>query len=349
MSGDPEASPDDEVCRLAERALRAYDLPAEARLRPLRLFNNAVFEVDSSAGRFVLRIHRTGWRTFAQVRSELTFLRALAESLRGTAVSVPVPIAARDGELVVEETDAAGVRRAGSMTTWVDGQPLRPGSGLGPRGTYLLGEALGRIHLAGAAFRPPPDFDVPRWDADGLFTDASPYRSGGPGVDALRELMPADDYAVFVEVADRTRAAFDDLAAGHYDDPNPAGLVHNDFILGNCHLARGRNGWRVAVLDFDDCGQGWYLFDLGAVLGNLADFRTTYGKLRRAFLAGYRSVRHLPTAYEPLLPLMMAARHASHCLWALGFAHSTNDPAWPDEHLKIRAHLARECLALATS
>lgn len=350
MTG-PDESADDGVRRVAERALAAYDVGDGARLQPIRLLNNAVFEVDAPRGRFALRVHRAGWRTVAQIRSELAFLDAVAAGVAGTAVSVPAPIADRDRAPVVEVSDGDGVRRACSMVTWVDGQRLRPGSGLGRRAVRLLGEALGRIHLVGERFEPPGGrvdggLDLPTWDADGLFTDASPYRAGGPGLARVRELLDRADYAVFEEVADRCRALFADLAAGRYDDQRPGGLVHNDFILGNCQLRRAAGGWRAAILDFDDCGRGWFLFDLGAVLGNLADFRATYPPLRRAFLDGYRSVRHLPAAYEPQLPLMMAARHASHFIWALGHGHGTGDHARAEEHLRIRVRLARACLAL---
>lgn len=88
------------------------------------------------------------------------------------------------------------------------------------------------------------------------------------------------------------------------------------------------------------------LFDLGAVLGNLADFRPVYPALRSAFLAGYRGVRPLSATAEAYLPLMMAARHVSHFLWTLGRGRSHHDTGWVRHHLEVRAQLARHCLSL---
>jgi Ser/Thr protein kinase RdoA (MazF antagonist) len=99
------------------------------------------------------------------------------------------------------------------------------------------------------------------------------------------------------------------------------------------------------VLDFDDLGWGYFLYDLCPLLGNLAEF-PRYPVTRRAFLAGYRSVRPLPRALERHLPVLMAARHMSACLWVIGIerTHGTGPPV--AEHIAYRMEAARHCLAL---
>jgi hypothetical protein len=44
--------------------------------------------------------------------------------------------------------------------------------------------------------------------------------------------------------------------------------------------------------------------------------------------------------------MMMAARHASHYLWALERGRAIGDPEWAKEHIAARAELARYCLAM---
>lgn len=61
------------------------------------------------------------------------------------------------------------------------------------------------------------------------------------------------------------------------------------------------------MIDFDDCGWGYFLCDLAALLGNLAD-SPRFTDLRRAVLDTYRSIRPLPTSWERHLPVLMAAR-----------------------------------------
>jgi Ser/Thr protein kinase RdoA (MazF antagonist) len=261
----------------------------------------------------------------------LRFLALLHERLRGTRISVPQPVRARDGELVVEVAE-----RHCDLLTWLDGRVLRPGRGLGPQGAHLLGEALGRIHNTAEQIE-SSELELPCWDADGMFTAASPFRPG-----PLEDFMSASDWRLFREVEERTRAVFESL-----DRRGDAfGVIHSDFILLNCHFVRRASGWEVGVLDFDDLGWGYFLYDLCPLLGNLAEF-PNYTAMRRAFLAGYRSVRSLPGELETHLPTLMAARHASTCLWVAGIerTHGTGPPVV--EHIAYRMDAIRHCLATA--
>jgi Ser/Thr protein kinase RdoA (MazF antagonist) len=300
---------------IAAAALEAYDLP-NPRLRPIRIFNNAVFEVRSDTAKYALRVHRKAMRTRKNVESELVFLQSL--DFAAAPIAAPKPIPTADGELVV-----AIEGRVCSLLSWIDGAVRRPGSGLGPAGARLLGEALGRIHEAGAQFGSARD--LPLWDAKSLFAHDG----------RLDGLVSAEDFATFEYVAARTTEILGNTVDG---------VIHGDFILGNCYFARSGNHLRLGVFDFDDCGRGAFLFDMGAVLGNLADFRRQYPALRREFLAGYRSVREFID--ERHLPMMMAARHASHYLWALERGRAIGDLDWAKTHIAARAELARYCLAM---
>lgn len=325
-----------ELEQLARNALRAYDLGDQVTLRTLEIGLNATFEVRADDARYVLRIRRAGYRTPAYVRSELTFVRTL-----GDDPTVPAPIETRTGDLVVELDDADGQRRCGDLQTWLDGRVLVPGHGLGVASVHALGRGLGRIHNAAEEFSPPAGFELPVWDADGMFTvAASPFRPEF----SIEDLLGPKDCELYDEVADRTRAVFDDLGRG----ADAFGITHQDYILGNCFLRRRRTGWEVGAFDFDDCGWGYFLYDLCPLLGNLAGYpgaifdNPAYPKLRDAFLAGYRSVRLLPVEWEQHLPLLIAARQTEHCLLT---ARPDVSPS-PAEDAAWRVSLARRSLDL---
>jgi Ser/Thr protein kinase RdoA (MazF antagonist) len=321
--------------RLARLALQAYDVSRQAELTPIRLLNNAVFRVDDGAGaQLVLRIHRPEYRDVAHIRSELEFLTFVCDQVEGTHVRVPRPVVPRSGDVVVEVEG-----RQCTLLTWVEGRVLRVGRGLGPRAVHELGRALAQLHDAAERFRPSPGFDVPTWDADSMFTEASPYRPG-----PFEEVLSREDLALFREVEERTQATFDLLER----DGHPLRVIHSDFVLVNCHLARRREGWEVGVLDFDDLGWGYLLYDLCPLLGNLADFPGSYRRLRRAFLDGYRSVRSLPTQLEVHVPVLMAARHAEVCVWLFGLHRTTGAGPPIAEHVAYRMEAIRRCLALSS-
>jgi Ser/Thr protein kinase RdoA (MazF antagonist) len=334
----PDPRPTEHAAALS--ALARYDLPHRP-LRPIRTSNNALFEVTAGppgrpASRYALRVHRPGYRTAAQIRSEHHLLRTLGQQLPDRSIAVPEVIPARGGAALIEVTTTDGSTRHCDLLSWIDGQVRRPGRGLGPRATHRLGQALAHVHNLTAALDPPPGFDLPHWDAEAMFGPASdqPF-------EPLAGFLNAVDWRLYQEVAGRTRTVLSDLA----DQRAPYGVLHFDYILGNCHLRRDRDGWRVGILDFNDSGWGYLLYDLCPLLGNLADF-PGYPARRRAFLAGYRSVRQLPARVEPLLPLLMAARHVQSALWTAQLAQLTGDIPRATAQLTIRMQLIRHCLAL---
>jgi Ser/Thr protein kinase RdoA (MazF antagonist) len=200
-----------------------------------------------------------------------------------------------------------------------------------------LGRALAHLHRVAESFAAPEGFELPTWNAEAMFTEQSPYRPG-----PFHELLSKADRSVFDTVADLTAGIFERIG----DDREGFGLVHHDFILGNCHTARIRGGWSAGVIDFDECGWGHFLYDLAPIMGNLSDY-PHFRRLRAAFLGGYRSVRHLPEALEAHLPVLMAARHAAQCLWAAGLVHSNGSREVDTvEHLTYRMWEVRRCLAL---
>lgn len=273
---------------LARRALAGYGLEVEA-LTAVASTNNAVFRAHTGDGDYAVRVHRPRYRTPDHTRSELAYVQALVD--RGD-VEAPTPVPTRSGDLVAVVDD-----RHCSVTTWWHGEARRPGSGAGPATVARLGRALGHIHRFSESFAPPPGFTLPTWDLEAMFP--------GAGLDRLDDDRHR---SMFAEVHDRARVAFE--AVGR--SSRTYGVVHHDFILMNC-LHRGR---RTAVIDFDDCGWGHYLQDLGGILGNLADYprrRSLWG----GFLDGYRSVRALPSEDDGDLEVMVALRHCWVTMWLM--------------------------------
>lgn len=327
---------DEQGIEVARVALDRYDLPARRKVVPIRSTNNAVFDVQTEVGRFALRVHRPEYRSRAHVRSELSFLDALGPQVAGTRIDVPQPLVASDGELCVR-VGRGPESRLCSLLTWLDGSELKPNRGLGRGSAFLLGEALGRLHVASERFERPSGFEVPRWDGETMFTSASAFRPG-----SMAAFLPANVWQLFREVVAQTRAVLRQLD----ELPRARGLIHADFILINCRFLRRVGGWRLGVLDFDDLGWGYYLYDLAPLLGNLADDPASYPRLRDAFLAGYRSVRSLPPALEVHLPVLMAARHAKALTWLAAKQRRGETDVEVHPHIAARVAGMRECLAL---
>lgn len=76
--------------------------------------------------------------------------------------------------------------------------------------------------------------------------------------------------------------------------PDRYGLIHADLRLANL-LVDDATG--ISVIDFDDCGFGWYLYDLGAAL-SFIEHHPDVPLMVDSWLRGYRSVLDLPKEDE---------------------------------------------------
>jgi Ser/Thr protein kinase RdoA (MazF antagonist) len=72
--------------------------------------------------------------------------------------------------------------------------------------------------------------------------------------------------------------------------------------------------YRVRVIDFDDAGFGWHLFELATSLYFIIG-DSLYPTARDALIRGYRSERPLPDRALESLPLFLAARGTTYLGW----------------------------------
>ncbi|MEN8238015.1 MAG: phosphotransferase [Actinomycetota bacterium] len=275
-----------------DEALAHYDLDV-ADFTEVRVTNNAVFRLHTPASDYALRIHRPDYRRPQHIRSELTYVAALAEA---SDVIVPCPVRTQSGD-VMASVEVRGQVRCASVVTWLEGAVRRPGRGAGRETLFRIGQALGRIHEFSETFAPPDHFDLPTWDIATLFS------SEGLGL-----IETTSQRRLVDQLVQRIGDFFAELTR----TPATYGVLHHDFILLNC-LHSGR---QTSVIDFDDSGWGFYVQDLGGLLGNLKDY-SNYRTLRRWFTDGYESVRPLPSPDERDLELMIALRHGASVLWLL--------------------------------
>jgi Ser/Thr protein kinase RdoA (MazF antagonist) len=98
------------------------------------------------------------------------------------------------------------------------------------------------------------------------------------------------------------------------------GLVHADLRLANLLV----DGPETFVIDFDDCGWSWLLYDLGAALSFIED-DPRVPALIDAWVTGYRTVRPLSAVDEAEIPTFVLMRRLLLVAW-IG-SHSGTDLA----------------------
>jgi Ser/Thr protein kinase RdoA (MazF antagonist) len=293
-----------QVARIRRTAVRALaDYPVdEPRLSFIAHGENTTFRVDSRGGRFLMRVHRPnrhgpGVDSRVAVGSELAWLAALQAE---TDLSVPTPIRTHSGQWT---TVADG--RVCSVLGWQNGRI----QATNPRTVHFrrLGGVLARLHEHASKWPAPSGFLRMRWDWETFFGNTMEY--GGVSAAGCWDLLPAPVRAQFDEVARRMRTVMADLGP----TPDAFGLIHADLHLENALF----DGGAVRVIDFDDCGLGYWLYDIAVPLWEYRG-RADYAAICAALLDGYRERRELPDVTH--LDDFIAARDVAFGLWFAGMA-----------------------------
>lgn len=290
---------------LAANALQAWELRSSALTR-IACRENAVYAVDlADGGRVALRVHRYGYHSRASLHSELAWMRALAN----TGIATPTAVLTPSGDMMVEVTSGAvSAPHLCDILEWVEGRPLGSVDNLSPSAnggisdTYCkIGRIAARIHCHSTTWQAPADFVRPHWDYEGCLGKAALW---GPWFD-LKELDTGELrlLSAAVDVLDRTLRRMG-------KDRELYGLIHADLVPENVI----KHEDQVVVIDFDDSGYGWYLWELAtAVFWYLGT--PDYVSALDGYSAGYRAVRPLPEEDLRLLPQFLLMRALVYMGW----------------------------------
>ncbi len=286
---------------------------------------NAVFEVRAGGEKAALRLHRPGYQNVATIRSELWWTQSLARE----GVPVPLPIPATNGELTAQFADG----QVASMVSWVNGAPLGWGEAEDLAGShsqqadvfYRIGQTLAKMHTVTDTLTLPDWFTRHAWDVEG-FVGETPF--WGPFWE--NPSLSADEKSLLL----RTRAVVHDRLQVFLENGADFGLIHADAIRGNVFVDKGN----VTLIDFDDAGFGFRLYDLGVLLTK-NDGLENEAELQAAAVAGYRDQRALSAEAEALLPMFILLRRMASTGWIVPRAEP--DSEWVRTYAERAVRTAR--------
>jgi Ser/Thr protein kinase RdoA (MazF antagonist) len=278
----------DRVTGCARDALRAYGLHPGASVELLNVSENATFLVsDPEAGPSVLRVHRHGYHTEQEIASELAWMDALRAE---AGVRTPRVLATSDGRRVVTvaERGSPAARHCVRFEFLPGTEPGGPG--VEPEGQLTgahfeeLGEITARMHRHARTWPQPAWFTRFHWDYAAAFGGQARWGRWQDGIG----VGPAER-RVLSRLDDTLRARLAAFGQG----PERYGLVHADTRLANLLVHQGA----VSVIDFDDCGFSWYLYDLGTSV-SFFEHSPEVPALVDSWLTGYRRAGELSAADE---------------------------------------------------
>jgi Ser/Thr protein kinase RdoA (MazF antagonist) len=290
---------------VAERALAEYGLAESSALRLLNLSENATYAVEdlTTGEESILRVHRHNYHLRHQIGSELDWLNALRAD---SDITVPTVLPAADGRHVVtvnvNGTDRHVVHFAMVPGAEPDEETVTVDD------FHTLGQITAALHEHSHAWARPAGFSRFAWDwKHSLGAEARWGRwqdANGVGGDEQRLLDRA---------AQLLRQRLESYGSG----PDRFGLIHADLRLANLLV-----DWpTITVIDFDDCGFGWFFYDFGTAVSFIED-DPALPEWQDSWVAGYRTRRPIAATDEDMLSSFVFLRRLMLLAWMGTHSHS---------------------------
>ncbi len=296
---------------MTDLPLHLWDIPDDAVATLINVSENETYLVEAGESKTVLRVHRPGYNSRRAIECELDWSAALP-------LETPVAIKGRDGNPVQFANDRFMV-----LFRYIEGQHPDESHDLAPA-FEQLGQIAARLHNHSQNWTLPADFERLSWDLPAVFGENAnwgDWRAAPNVTPDIRRILERVERVV----AHRLNAF------GQGQDR--FGLIHADMRLANV-LIHERE---ARLIDFDDCGFGWFLYDFAAAISFIED-HPQIPALRAAWVKGYRAHRPLSDAEEAEIDSFIMLRRLALLAWigshieapepqalAPGFAQGTAD------------------------
>jgi Ser/Thr protein kinase RdoA (MazF antagonist) len=296
------------LLEIAMNATRSYELPPQLSVSLINLSENATYKIeDTQTGRkWALRVHREGYHSRDAIASELTWLIDLR---RTGVVTTPIPVRGTNGELIQSARHPLMARaRNVVLFEWEEGSEPGIGDEDLAQPFEILGAVTAKMHLHSRQWRRPPGFDRLTWDFE-TSIGGTPHWGrwqDGMGLDAKK-----------IALFGRTVDLIGKRLQRYGKSKDRFGLIHCDLRLANLLI----DGQTVKVIDFDDSGFGWFMYDAATPV-SFYEHDPKVPHLIESWLKGYKSVTSLAEADEREIPTFVMLRRLLLVAW-IGSHHET--------------------------
>jgi len=268
---------------------------------------NATFRVtDSNDCKYLLRVCRNDYHTKEALLEELSWLRSLSKTKK---FQLPTPVLSESKRLLenVSTTEIPEGRKV-ALFHWTEGRFLK--KQISENQMTALGVLIAKLHAESVHSKV-----VHRryWDAEGLLGKDAKFGS----IDNL-DGATRDQQRI---VTRARKALLKKFKAFETRYPEKMGIIHADLHTGN--FLFNNNG--IAAIDFDDCGFGFFGYDVAIPIMSLDRFKNLGRKkktlLKEALFSGYRQIRPWTKEDEAMVDHFILARR----LLMLGWVNSRSD------------------------
>lgn len=287
------------LLELARISTDYFALPKDADVKLINHSENATYKIEATNGIcWALRIHRTGYHSHDAIASELAWLMNLRAC---GVVTTPKPVRGKNGEFIQNISHPELGERRIVLSQWETGKEPGIDENLEKPFEYL-GEVAARMHTHSKHWQRPKFFQRFTWDFETALGDAKPHWGrwrDGMGVDAQAQEL-------FARTVNLIKRRLEVYGKSH----ERFGLIHGDLRLANLLI----DGPMVKVIDFDDCGFGWFMYDAATPV-SFYEHDPQVPALLEAWKQGYRKAATLSKEDEIEIPTFIMLRRLLLVAW----------------------------------
>ena len=315
------------VAALADFAVEA----AEVTL--VSVAENITYRIDTAkpSESLVLRLHRPGYHSLAELDSERVWLHALSAA----GIAVPEPRPTVDGRYYVPvEIPGLDERRFVGLSTWIEGEIVaeldeHADASQIERNFRQLGSLMAAMHNQAGAWAPPSTFRRHRLDADAFMGEAPFW-----GRFWDHPTLSRPERHLLMAKRDALRAALERYG----DDQGTFTMIHADLHFGNLVVDEGS----ISVIDFDDAGFGWHQYDIAVAMFGSRDMPNFDG-YERSFIDAYRDGRDIADEDLALVPMFELIRGMA----LIGWKAQRPEVRWPAGRFDaLKGHVLDLCATI---
>lgn len=272
----------------------------------------------------MLRVFRPGYHQPDEMEGELIWIHRL---VKDTDIKTADVLPDKEGKLLCQ-IQVEGSLFYCTLFVYIEGVTLR---GLDGEELYYymekMGEIAAKLHLQIMSWPESGQLKRFRWDLDDLLGSKSRW-----GDYSLMRQLP-DEYMQWYDQAAviiRKRLERFGRSQDRY------GLIHDDISINNVLV----NGEDIYFLDFDDCGFGWFLYDIPTVV--LEYFDETLEEGLAALLRGYERIRPLSEEEKQELPTFVLLKKIVRIGWIATRSDNDTVKGVKPDYYKKTAELAKK-------
>lgn len=315
---------------VARKALPSWGYPSDSYLTLLNITENATYKVEYTGYKpIIMRVHRLIYAEKESIETEIAWIKSLH---RDTDLHLATPLPALDGSYVQTITtpaqrekrhvvcfsfeegkaprdshdDTGSIGKVtlvlGKMPNWLTIplsrfaavaydriSRLLPSAqqSLSPNDIAMyhkLGEIAAILHTHSRRWTLPAFYKRIEWDWDATFKEGW-NNFYGVHYHELTGILSHSD----IEEIDTCVSLMHKRIKAYGKLPGRYGIIHSDLRMAN--LLKNSN--EITVLDFDDCGKGWYMYDIAGIVGFMEQ-RPDLHKIIDVIVEGYRKRAELP-------------------------------------------------------